>query len=205
MIALLTHCVQLFATSWIIAHQASLSVEFSRQEYWSGLPFSSPGDLPNPGIKPRSPALQVDSLLSEPQGKTKVKVKVAQLCQTHCDPMDYTVHRILQARILEWVAFLLSRGCSQPSDQTQVSHIAGRYFTSCATGVTQEYWSVVAYPFSSGSSRPRNQTTVTCIAGGFFSNWAIREAQFVDRHIIFREPEELKHISQLEDKLKLSI
>ena len=46
--------------------QASLSMEFSRQEYWSGLPFPSPGELPDPGIKPRSPALQVDSLLSEP-------------------------------------------------------------------------------------------------------------------------------------------
>ena len=47
------------------------SMEFSRQEYWSGLPFPSPGNLPNPGIKPRSPALQADSLLAEPQGKHK--------------------------------------------------------------------------------------------------------------------------------------
>ena len=54
-----------------MAHEASLSLEFSRQEYWSGVPFSSPGDLPNPGIEPRSPALQVDSLLSEPSEKPK--------------------------------------------------------------------------------------------------------------------------------------
>ena len=54
---------------WTIAHQAPLGMEFSRQEYWSGLPFPSPGDLPNRGIEPRSPALQADSLLSEPQGK----------------------------------------------------------------------------------------------------------------------------------------
>ena len=53
-------------TPWIIAHQASLFMEFSRQEYWSGLPFPSPGDLPNPGIEPGSPALRVDSLPSEP-------------------------------------------------------------------------------------------------------------------------------------------
>ena len=59
-----------------------------------------------------------------------VKVKVAQLCLTLCDPMDYTVHRILQARILEWVAIPCSRGSSQPRDRTQVSHIAGRFFTS---------------------------------------------------------------------------
>ena len=54
------------------AHQAPSSMEFSRQEYWSGLPVPSSGDLPNPGIKPRSPELQVDSLLSEPPGKHKV-------------------------------------------------------------------------------------------------------------------------------------
>ena len=50
-----------------LAHQAPLSMGFSRQEYWSGLPFSSPGDLPDPGIEPRSPALQADALTSEPQ------------------------------------------------------------------------------------------------------------------------------------------
>ena len=55
-------------TPWIVAHQASLSMEFSRQEHWSGLPCPSPGDLPHPGIKPRSPALHADSLLSEPPG-----------------------------------------------------------------------------------------------------------------------------------------
>ena len=51
------------------SHQAPPSMEFSRQEYWSGLPFPSPGDLPDPGIKPRSPALQADALPSEPPGK----------------------------------------------------------------------------------------------------------------------------------------
>ena len=54
---------------WTVAHQVPLSMGFSRQEYWSGLPFLSPGDLPNPGIEPRSPALQADTLLSEPPGK----------------------------------------------------------------------------------------------------------------------------------------
>ena len=56
---------------WAIARQSPLFVGFSRQEYWSGLPFPSPGDLPNPGIEPRSPTLQVDSLPAEPQGKPK--------------------------------------------------------------------------------------------------------------------------------------
>ena len=61
--------VQLFVTSWAVAHQAPLPMDFSRQEYWSGLLFPSPEDFPNPGIEPRSPALQVDSLLSEPPRK----------------------------------------------------------------------------------------------------------------------------------------
>ena len=55
-----------FETPWTGAHQAPLSMEFCRQEYWSGEPFLSPGDLPNSGIKPGCPALQADSLLSEP-------------------------------------------------------------------------------------------------------------------------------------------
>ena len=62
--------------------------------------------------------------------KRKVKVKIAQSCPTLCDLMDYAVHRILQVRILEWVAFPFSRGSSQPRDPTQVSHISGGFFTS---------------------------------------------------------------------------
>ena len=58
-----------------------------------------------------------------------VKVKVAQSCPTLCDPMDYTVHGILHARILEWVAFPFSRGSSQPRNRTRVSCLAGKFFT----------------------------------------------------------------------------
>ena len=60
--------VRLFETPWSVAHQAAPSMGSSRPEYWSELPFPSPGDLPSPGIKPGSPSLQADSLLSEPQG-----------------------------------------------------------------------------------------------------------------------------------------
>ena len=56
---------EVIMSSWTVARQAPLSWDFSRQEYWSGLPFHSPGDLPDPGIESRSPALQADSLLSE--------------------------------------------------------------------------------------------------------------------------------------------
>ena len=59
--------VRLFATPWTVAYQAPPSIGFSRQEYWSGLPFPSPGDLPDPGIKPRSPTFQADALTSEPR------------------------------------------------------------------------------------------------------------------------------------------
>ena len=62
--------VWLFATPWTEGYQAPPSMGFSRQEYWSGLPFTSPGDLPDPGIKPRSPAFQADPLTSEPQTTT---------------------------------------------------------------------------------------------------------------------------------------
>ena len=61
--------VRLLATLWTVAYQAPLTIGFSRQEYWSGSPFPSPGDLPNPGIEPGSPALQADALPSEPSGK----------------------------------------------------------------------------------------------------------------------------------------
>ena len=61
--------VRLFAIPWTVVYQASLSMGFSRQVYWSGLPFPSLGDPPDPGIEPRSPALQADSLPSEQPGK----------------------------------------------------------------------------------------------------------------------------------------
>ena len=68
--------VQLFATPWTVTHQAPPSMGFFRQEYWSGLPFPSPGDLSDPGIKPRSPALQADAL-----GKINVKTALSFLFQ----------------------------------------------------------------------------------------------------------------------------
>ena len=187
---------------WSVACQAPLSMGFSRQEHWSGLPFPSPEDLPDPGIEPASPELQADSFFfffcstsllppthlpppscthaqscdpmdcSPPSSSVHglfqarilewvavsfsagrfftdwamrkilsfmlVKVKVAQSCPTLFDPR---VHGIFQARILEWVAFPFTRGSSQPRDWTQVSYIAGRFFTGWATGEAQEYWS----------------------------------------------------------------
>ena len=68
------------------------------------------------------------------------KVKVTQACPSLCDPMDYTVHGILQARILEWVAFSFSRGSSQPRDWTQVSRLVGRFFTNWAMREELMFW-----------------------------------------------------------------
>ena len=64
--------VQLFVTLWTVARQASLSMGFPRQEYWSGLPFLSPGDLPNPGMEPLSPALAGEFFTTEPPGKPHI-------------------------------------------------------------------------------------------------------------------------------------
>ena len=68
-------CVRLFVTPWTVAHQALAFMGFSRQEYWSGLPLPSPGDLPDPGIESGSPALKADALLSEPPGKPLVTLR----------------------------------------------------------------------------------------------------------------------------------
>ena len=61
--------VGLFVTPWTVVYHTPPSMGFSRQQYWSGLPFPSPGDLPDPGVEPRSPALQTDALPSKPPGK----------------------------------------------------------------------------------------------------------------------------------------
>ena len=90
-VQLLSH-VWFFSTPWTVVYQAPLSLEFSRQDYWSELLFLSPEDLPNSSIKRGSPALKVISLPSKPPGKPtvsqKVKMKVSRSCPTLCDPMD---------------------------------------------------------------------------------------------------------------------
>ena len=74
-------CLTLCDLMDYIASQASLSMEFSRQEYWSALPFPSPGDFPDPGIEPRPPALQADALPSEPKSSVKFSVTVTMALQ----------------------------------------------------------------------------------------------------------------------------
>ena len=100
---------------WTIACQAPLFMEFSRQEYWNGLPCPNPGDLPNPGIEPTSPALAGGFF-------TIVPCLVAQSESDSLPPHGLYPTRLLQARILESVALPSSRGSFWPRDWTQVSH-----------------------------------------------------------------------------------
>ena len=106
-------CVRLFVTSWAGAHQAPLSMGFPRQGCWSGLPFPSPGYLPNPRVEPVSLASAGGFLPLSHQRSPLQHVTF---------PLSVAM---LQAKILEWVDMLSSRGSSQPRDRTQVSHIAG--------------------------------------------------------------------------------
>ena len=88
---------------------------------------------------------------------------------------DYTVRGILQARILEWVAFPFSRESSQPRGRTQVSCMAGGFFYQLSQQGSPRILEWVAFPFSRGSSQPRNWTGVSCMAGCLFTNWTMRE------------------------------
>ena len=129
-------------TPWSIAGQAPLTSGFPRQEYWSGLPFPSPGHLPHPGIENES--------------------EVAQSCPNLCNHMDCSlpgssIHGILQARTLEWVAISFSRGSSQPRDRTQVSCLVGRHFTIWAT----------------------REAPVSQVVAGILYCWAIGEAPHI--------------------------
>ena len=113
------------------------------------------------------------------------EVKVAQSCLTLWDPLDYTVHGILQARILEWVAVPFSRGSSQPRDWTQVFLIAGGFFTSWATREAQEYWSGQPIPspadlldprIEPGSPALQADSSPTELSGGFVK-WIPKQTQ----------------------------
>ena len=97
--------VRLFATPWTVAHQAPTSMEFSRQEYWNGLPFPSPGDLPDPGIKTGSPGLQADVLPFEPPGNSSKSGPLIHPTLSLLRPEDTTL-----AVAPEYCCLLLPRG-----------------------------------------------------------------------------------------------
>ena len=103
-----------------------------------------------------------------------MEVKVTQSCPTLCDPTDYIVHGILQARILEWVAVPFSRASTQPRVRTQVCPHCRQILYQLSHKGKPKILEWVAYPFFSRSSPPRNWTGVSCIAGRFFTSWATR-------------------------------
>ena len=120
---------------WTVFYQAPPSMGFSRQEYWSGLPFPSPRDLPSSGIEPRSPALWADSTI----WATREACKWKSLGCVWLYGTLWTIQSMEFPRLqyLEWVAFPFSRGYSQPRDWTQVSYISVRHFTIWATREAQ--------------------------------------------------------------------
>ena len=161
-------CVQLFASPSTVAHQTPLSMEFSMQEYWSGLTFHPPRDLPDPGIKPRSLALQADSLPSESQDYRYFRASVssvAQSCPTLCDsPWNSPDQNTGVGSLSLLQGIFLTQGLNPGLMHCRWIH----YQLSHKGSPRILEW--VAYPFSSGYSRPRNQTRVSCIAGRFFTS-----------------------------------
>ena len=104
------------------------------------------------------------------------QVKVTQSCPTLCNPMDCIAHGILQARILEWVAFPFSRGVFPAQGSNPGLPHCRQILYQLSHKRSSRILEWVAYTISSRSSWPRNQTGVSCKAGRFFTNWAIREA-----------------------------
>ena len=105
----------------------------------------------------------------------KATVKVKQLCLTHCDPMDYIVHGILKARILELGSLSLLQGIfPTQGSYPGLQHCMWILYQPSRKG-SPRILEWVAYPFSSWSFQPRNQMGFSCIAGGFFTNWTSRK------------------------------
>ena len=123
--------VQLLATLWTVACQAPLSIGFSGQEYWSGLPCCLPGDLPNMEIE------LVVSYVSCFGGSLPLMPSER---ESGWVVSDYTVHGILQARTWEWAAAPFSMGSSQPRYRTQVSPIAGNSLPAEPQGKSKNTW-----------------------------------------------------------------
>ena len=112
--------------------------------------------------------------------ESESEVKVAQLCPTLCDPMDYSIHGILQARILEWVDFPFSRDSSQPQDRTQISHTAGNSLAAEPQGKPKNTGVGSLSLLQRIFPPPSNWTMFSCIAARFFTSGAIREAPYMN-------------------------
>ena len=161
--------VWLSATPWTVVHQAPLSMEFSRQESWSRLPFLSPGALSDPGIKPESPALTGRFFIISATWEAQwlwVRAKSLQSCPTLCDPIDgrppgSPVPGILQARTLEWGAISFSNAWKWKVKVKSFSHVqllatpwTAAYQAPPPMGFSrQEHWSGLPIAFSPKKSK----------------------------------------------------
>ena len=154
----------------------ALSMGFSRQEYWGGLPFSSPEHLPDPGIKPVFPVLPGGVFTTEPPGKPRLINSLYSKWRFQCSVL----------KVKKWPHGLYSPWNS-PGQNTGVGSLSFSRGSSqlrspdCRWILYQlshkgspRILERVAYPFSKWSSRLRSWTRVSCIAGGFFTNWTIR-------------------------------
>ena len=155
--------VRLCATPRTAAYQAPLSMEFSRQKYWSGLPFPSPGDIPNPGIEPRTPALQADALPSEPPGKPPRNYMLLLLscfsCVRLCATPETAAHQAPPSlgfsRQEHWSGLPFPSPMHERKSESEVTHSCptlatpwtAAYQTPLSMGFSrQEYWSGVPLP-----------------------------------------------------------
>ena len=176
--------LQLFATTMPVACQTDLSMVFSRQEYWSGWPFPTPGDLPDPGIEPTSlvsPALAGGFSTTEPAAAAAAKSH--QSCPTLCDPIDGSpagspVPGILQARTLEWAAISFSDAWKWKVKVKSLSHVrllatpwTVAYQAPPSMGFPrQEYWSGVPLPSPLGSPFIQKATVFLYISNKILEN-----------------------------------
>ena len=168
-----------FATVWTTAHQAFLSMGLFRQEYWSGLPFPPPEDLPNPGIEPASPALAHGFFITEPPAKQidryeiYMKWKGKLLSRVWLFVTPWIVHGVLQARKLEGVAFFFSRASSQPRDGTRSPTLWEDSLPAKPQGKPKNT-GVGSLSLLQGIF-PDSGIELGSPGGEFFTNWVIRE------------------------------
>ena len=164
-----------FATPWTVACQAPLSMSFSRQEYWGGLLFASPGDLPNPGIKPASPAMAGRFVNTESSGQHIYIVVLYQMLSpysllqnTECSSLCHTIGPCC----LSFYTCLVTQSCPTLCNPMDCIPSGPSVYGIFQARILE--W--VAISFSRGSSGPRDRIHVSCIAGRFFTRSAIREA-----------------------------
>ena len=172
-----------FATPWTVACRAPLSTEIPRQEYWSGLPFSSPGDRPQPGMEPRSSALAAAAAAESLQS-----------CPTLCDPIDGSppgspVPGILQARTLEWVVISFSNAWKWKVKVKSLSHV---------WLVVTPWTAAHQAPPSMGFSRRESWSGVplpspSALARGFFTPEPF--GKLVSNYIWWQTRDSVKHVS----------